>query len=93
MQEFMDGIADMVKGLVQIYQSVNDEQKSMFGNSTQEAKRMECVGKCPKCSGDVVKGKFGAYCKNECCMNVSRAMGAVLTDNRIQSMSEGKRPS
>ncbi len=86
MQEFMDGIEDMVKELVHTYHSISDDQKSMFGSSTQEV-----FGKCPKCGGDVVKGKFGAYCKNKCGMNVSRAMGAVLTDNQIKSMLEGKK--
>lgn len=86
MQEFMGGIEDMVKGLVQTYHCISDEQKSMFGGSTQEV-----FGKCPKCGGDVVKGKFGAYCKNKCGMNVSRAMGAVLTDSQVKSMLEGKK--
>lgn len=40
---------------------------------------------------DVVKGKFGAYCKNKCGMNVERAMGAVLSDSQIKSMLEGKK--
>ena len=86
MQEFMDGIEDMVNRLVQTYHSISDKQKTMFGSSTQEA-----LGKCPKCGGDVVKGKFGAYCKNKCGMNVSRAMGAALNDSQIKSMLEGKK--
>ncbi len=86
MQEFMGGIEDMVRDMVQACQSVSDEQKSMFGGGAQEA-----LGKCPKCGGDVVKGKFGAYCKNKCGMNVGRAMGAVLSDSQIKSMLEGKR--
>ena len=76
----------MVKDLVQTYNSINDEQKSMFGGGVQES-----LGKCPKCGGDVVKGKFGAYCKNKCGMNVSRAMGAALTDSQVKSMLEGKK--
>ena len=52
MQEFMDGIAAMVKNLVQTYHSISDEQKSMFGGN-QSAQ--EALGKCPKCGGDVVK--------------------------------------
>ena len=86
MQAFMDGIADLVKGLVQTYHSISDEQKSMFGGGAQES-----FGKCPKCGGDVVKGKFGAYCKNKCGMNVSRTMGAALTDSQVKSMLEGKK--
>ena len=91
MQAFMDGIADMVKELVQTYHSVSDEQKTMFGGGAQEAGAKEVLGKCPKCGGDVVKGKFGAYCKNKCGMNVSRTMGAVLTDSQIKSLLEGKK--
>ena len=86
MQAFMDGIADLVNGLVQIYHSISDEQKSMFGGGAQEV-----FGKCPKCGGDVVKGKFGAYCKNKCGMNVSRVMGAALTDSQAKSLLEGKK--
>ena len=91
MREFMDGIEDMVKGLVQAHYDISGEQKAMFGGSTQEGKHIECVGKCPKCGGDVVKGKFGAYCRNKCGMNVSRAMGAVLSDSQVKSMLEGKK--
>ena len=86
MQAFMDGITDLVNGLVQTYHSISDEQKSMFGGGAQEV-----FGKCPKCGGDVVKGKFGAYCKNKCGMNVSRAMGAALTDSQTKSLLEGKK--
>ena len=88
MQEFMDGIGDMVRGLVQTYHSISDEQKSMFGNGAQGA---DVLGKCPKCGGDVAKGKFGAYCKSRCGMNVGRAMGAVLSDSQVKSMLEGKK--
>ena len=87
MQEFMDGIADMVKDLVRTYHSVSDEQKAVFGGAGGQ----EVLGKCPKCGGDVVKGKFGAYCKNKCGMNVGRAMGTTLSDSQIKSMLEGKK--
>ena len=91
MQEFMGGIEDMVRDLVQTYHSVSEEQKSMFGGGAQGINAGTALGKCPKCGGDVVKGKFGAYCKNKCGMNVGRAMGAVLSDSQIKSMLEGKK--
>lgn len=87
-EEFMDGIADMVTDLVQTYHSISDEQKSMFGGNQNG---QEALGKCPKCGGDVVKGKYGAYCKNKCGMNVGKAMGTVLSDTQIKSMLEGKK--
>ncbi len=86
MQDFMGGIEDMVKELVQTYHSVSDAQKCMFVSGAKEA-----LGKCPKCGGGVVKGKFGAYCKNKCGMNVSRAMGVALTDSQVKSMLAGKK--
>ncbi len=85
--EFMKGIEEMVENLVQTYHSVSEEEKSMFGTSGGS----DALGKCPKCGGDVVKGKFGAYCKSKCGMNVSRAMGTVLTNTQIKNLLEGKK--
>ena len=39
----------------------------------------------------MVKGKYGAYCKNKCGMNVGKAMGTVLSNTKIKSMLEEKR--
>ena len=68
--------------------AISDEQKSMFGGNQNG---QEALGKCPKCGGDVVKGKYGACCKNKCGMNVGKAMGTVLSDTQIKSMLEGKK--
>lgn len=86
MQEFMGGIEEMVKDLVKTYHSISNEQRSLFGGGTSGM-----LGKCPKCGGDVVKGKFGAYCKNKCGMSLNRAMGAVLSDSQVKSLLEGKK--
>ena len=85
--QFMSGIRAMVSDLVKTYHSVSDEQKNMFGaGNTQEV-----FGVCPKCGGDVVKGKFGAYCKNKCGMNVSRALGVQLSDAQVKNLLAGKK--
>ena len=85
--QFMDGIKAMVSDLVKTYHSVSDEQKNMFGaGNTQEV-----FGTCPKCGGDVVKGKFGAYCKNKCGMSVSRALGVQLSDAQVKNLLAGKK--
>ena len=85
--QFMSGIKAMVSDLVKTYHSVSDEQKNMFGaGNTQEV-----FGVCPKCGGDVVKGKFGAYCKNKCGMNVSRALGVQLSDVQVKNLLAGKK--
>ncbi|MGN0372094.1 MAG: DNA topoisomerase 3 [Enterocloster sp.] len=85
MDVFMDGIETMVSDLVQIYHEVSDEQKKMFA-PTQEA-----LGICPNCGGQIVKGKYGAYCTKKCGMNVNRILGAALTDGQIREILSGKK--
>lgn len=85
--QFMQGIKSMVRELVKTYHSVSDDQKNMFGRGNSAEK----LGICPKCGGDVVKGKFGAYCKMKCGMNVSRALGVTLSDTQIKSLLAGKK--
>ncbi len=81
---FMDGIKTMVIDLVQTYHSISDEQKKLFSAET-------VLGKCPHCGADIIKGKFGAYCKAKCGMNVNRAMGTALTDTQIVNLLTGKK--
>lgn len=85
MVDFMADIENMVSELIYAYHEVSDEQKKMF------AQEQETLGTCPNCGGQVVKGKFGAYCKNKCGMNVSRVMGAVLTDEQVKDVLAGKK--
>ena len=55
------------------------------------AQEQKVLGKCPNCGGDVVKGKYGAFCKNKCGMNVSRIMGVALSDEQVESLLAGKK--
>lgn len=81
----MEGIEGMVKGLVQTYHEAGDGQKNMF------AREKEVLGACPNCGGNIVKGKYGAYCMSSCGMSVNRIMGVVLTDSQVKNMLEGKK--
>ncbi len=85
MEDFMADIENMVSELIHTYHEVSDEQKKMF------AQGQEALGTCPNCGGQVVKGKYGAYCTNKCGMNVSRVMGTVLTDAQVKDMLAGKK--
>jgi len=85
MEDFMADIENMVSELIHTYHEVSDEQKKMF------AQEQETLGTCPNCGGQVVKGKFGAYCVKKCGMNVSRVMGAALTDAQVKDMLAGKK--
>ena len=84
-EEFMADIVEMVEELIYTYHEVSDEHKKMF------AQEQITLGKCPNCGGDVVKGKFGAYCKNKCGMNVSRIMGVALSDEQVTTLLAGKK--
>ncbi len=85
MEDFMADIENMVSELIHTYHEVSDEQKKMF------AQGQETLGTCPNCGGQVVKGKYGAYCTNKCGMNVSRVMGVSLTDAQVKDMLAGKK--
>lgn len=85
MEDFMADIENMVSELIHTYHEVSDEQKKMF------AQEQAALGVCPNCGGQVVKGKFGAYCVKKCGMNVSRIMGAALTDAQVKDMLSGKK--
>lgn len=85
MEDFMAEIENMVSELIHTYHEVSDEQKKMF------AQEQTVLGSCPNCGGQVVKGKFGAYCMKKCGMNVSRVMGAALTDIQVKDLLAGKK--
>ena len=85
MEDFMADIESMVSELIRTYHEVSDEQKKMF------AQEQEALGICPNCGGQVVKGKFGAYCVKKCGMNVSRVMGAALTDAQVKDLLAGNK--
>jgi len=82
--DFINGITDMIEELVNTYSSFDEKNKGMFSN-------VEVMGKCPNCGSDIIKGKFGAYCRNKCGMSVSHALGVELTDAQIKSLIAGKK--
>lgn len=84
-EDFMADIEAMVSDLIHTYHEVSDEQKKMF------AQEQKVLGKCPNCGGQVVKGKYGAYCTNKCGMNVSRIMGVALSDEQVEKLLAGKK--
>lgn len=53
----------------------------------------EPVGKCPKCGAEVVKGKFGYYCKGKCGMNIAKVYGVELSDTQVKGLLDGKSTS
>lgn len=83
--DFMDAIGLFISALVDINCEVSEENKQIF------VQEQEILGICPNCGGQIVKGRFGAYCDRKCGMNVNRIMGVELTDVQIRDLLEGKR--
>ena len=59
-EDFMEGIAAMVKELVNTYQPVP-------GADVLFPSERESVGSCPRCGGAVVENKKGFFCENREC--------------------------
>lgn len=80
--EFMDQIQTFTRDLVKEY-----AQKALgnFQNNSNQK-----IGRCPRCQGEVVNGKFGPYCYNRCGMNLTKVRGKKLTDKQLQSLLSGK---
>lgn len=85
MEHFMADIAEMVTELVRTNREASEEKKKLF------APKQEILGTCPNCGSQIAKGKYGAYCIKKCGMNVSRVMGAALTDGQIKDLLAGKK--
>jgi DNA topoisomerase-3 len=80
---FMGDITAFVQDICTKYGAVDSSVN--FNGSKSEA-----IGKCPKCGGDIVKGKFGFYCKGKCGMNVAKVYGKELTEAQITKLLSGK---
>ena len=63
-EDFMQGIEEMARVLVETYSAVLDGKKDLF----KEEK--PALGKCPRCGGNVYEGKKNYYCGNRDCVFV-----------------------
>lgn len=83
---FMSEICGFISSMCRKYGSA-DKSVSLSDGSN------EPIGKCPKCGADVVKGKFGFYCKGKCGMNIAKVYGVELSDLQIKGLLDGKSTS
>jgi len=82
-ENFMKEIEQNIRDMCSKYGSA-DKSVSLADGSR------EPVGKCPKCGADVVKGKFGWYCKGKCGMNIGKVYGVTLSDAQVKGLLDGK---
>lgn len=80
--KFMSDIVQFTKDICIKYGSEDTSGKFASKNGP--------IGKCPKCGGDVVKGKFGFYCKNKCGMFLAKVYGKELTESQLKKLLDGK---
>ena len=78
--EFMNEINSFVTDMCKKY----GEKSSEYSFSDNP------LGKCPKCGGDVIKGKYGYYCSNKCSMAVGKVYGVELNESQIKKLLSGK---
>ena len=83
---FMSGITQFITEMCGKYGSVDKSVSLSDGGN-------EPIGKCPKCGAEVVKGKFGYYCKGKCGMNIAKVYGVELSDAQVKGLLDGKSTS
>lgn len=83
---FMSGITQFITEMCGKYGSVDKSVSLSDGGN-------ESIGKCPKCGAEVVKGKFGFYCKGKCGMNIAKVYGVELSDAQVKGLLDGKSTS
>lgn len=59
--EFMDGIAELVRELVKTYSHISEDGKKLF------SPEKEAIGTCPRCGSPVYEGKKNYYCSDRSC--------------------------
>lgn len=61
---FMQGIAEMTRGLIANYSQISEDAQQLF------QKERVVIGKCPRCGESVYEGKKNYYCGNRACQFV-----------------------
>jgi len=83
---FMKDIERFIKAMCSNYGAKDD--------SVSLARQyQETFGKCPKCGGDIIKGKYGLYCKVKCGMSVGNVYGVKLSSAQVKYLLNGKSTS
>lgn len=68
---------------------LSENKEKITGLASKDNGNSEVFGKCPKCGGEIVKGKFGPYCREKCGIGF-KIYGKLLTDKQIQTLLSGK---
>ena len=76
-------IEDLVKDYRQEAEKAGEYRKTVSFTAAY-------IGECPNCHGEIVRGKYGLYCKDKCGMKLDVAYGKHLTDEQIMALVRGE---
>ena len=85
--EFVRSVIEYVSNTTKHIIASNPESLGAGGNGNGGN---EPLGKCPKCKQDVVKGKFGFYCKGKCGMILNKVFKHELSEAQLKKLLSGK---
>lgn len=91
LEQIRHGRADARETEARLLEECRRVTADILGRQVEKKPAGETLGKCPSCGGDVVNGRYGAYCKDKCGMYVSKAFGKTLTDRQVKELLEGKK--
>lgn len=86
---YLEDVNDYVKTLTK---KIISSQNTTFANN-RNGEQSEDSFTCPNCGGEVVKGKFGWYCRAKCGLSPTKVFGHELTDKQIIGLFNGKETS
>lgn len=79
--------------IMQTQEAINEvfSHKDVTVTTKEPGATQESFGKCPKCGGEVKKGKFGIYCNSKCGLLFGKIRGKDVTDTQWKALLSGKR--
>lgn len=85
--DFMQGIKDMIKEMVENHENVSEEEKQLFAKKSEKQE----LGECPKCGKKIIVGKYGPYCEGKCGLYLKKVRGKELTESQLRELLSKKK--
>lgn len=74
-----------------IRDTVESYQGKQINISKEQLLQIKTLGICPKCGGNFITGKNGAYCKNKCGFILKKYASKTLTETQIAKLLENEK--
>lgn len=85
------GYQNLTEGVVELIKEVMRTFKANEGDAAEFSFKAATLCKCPACSGNILKGKYGPYCSEKCGFRMVYAFGKKLTEKQFISLCSGKK--